>query len=107
MSGSVWLRACSATWSHLRLAAQGHMSIRSQGHPGHSIPIVPMATCPFKDALDDYRDNRNVSSNGPEAPAEVFPRVLPEAVVPPEADPIVVTEPPTLLEWDITPVVVA
>ena len=105
-SGSTWLRACSATWSHLRLAAQEHMSTRSQGHPGHPITIVPLTTCPFKDALDEYRDNRSIPSNVPEAPPKVLPKVLPGGV-PPKADPPAFAEPPTLLEWDITPVVVA
>ncbi len=80
-----------------------------QSHHGNGVvELVPMDACPFAEALDSCRDTRSVRNNvlGARGLPKVLPEVLPGGV-PPEADPPAFAEPPTLLEWDITPVVVA
>ena len=108
-TGCTWLSDQSAVWRDLRVAAQGHMSLRVQSHPGSGfVELVPMDACPFTEALDSCRDTRSVRNNvlGARGLPKVLPKVLPGGV-PPKADPPAFAEPPTLLEWDITPVVVA
>ena len=108
-TGCTWLSDQSAVWRDLRVAAQGHMSLRVQSHPGSGfVELVPMDACPFTEALDSCRDTRSVRNNvlGARSLPKVLPGgVLPE-IVPPKAAPVF-AEPSTLLEWDITPVVAA